>query len=222
MSGGRTLLIAKGPELDQTLAVLNDVVNQWRSEMAEDKLIMAADEVAAKRYRSNEENLKRCQRELIRMARMCKPHSEATEKLRALSAKDFLRVANIEAEQVLSATATGTRGKRMPSQSAIVSPRTGRAYDHPATTFLRQEIACSACRGSGQIKGRARCSTCNGSRRIDDPVSQTLAAAANVANIVTGQRRRTVVNKVKCPTCDGNGSVEMVSPCGRCGGRGKR
>lgn len=236
VSGGRTLLIAKGSELDQTLAVLNGVVSQWRAEMAEDKLIMAADEDAAKRHRKNDENLKRCQRELIRMARMCKPHSEATEKLRALSAKDFLRVANIEAEQVLSATSTGSQGKRVSARTTTVSPRVGRTYDHPttvsprvgrtydrpATTFQRQEAVCSACRGSGQIKGRTRCSTCKGSRVIDDPVSQTLAAAANVANIVTGQRRRTVVNKVKCPACDGKGSVETVSPCGRCGGRGKR
>ncbi len=81
---GRTLLIEKGSEFDQTLSALDRVVKKWQAERATDKLIKDADPDAAARYNGNGDLLKRCQRELIRMARMRKPHTESTEELRSL------------------------------------------------------------------------------------------------------------------------------------------
>ena len=77
-------MIEKGSELDQTLSTLDRVVKKWQAERAADKLIKDADPDAAARYNGNGDLLKRCQRELIRMARMRKPHTESTEELRSL------------------------------------------------------------------------------------------------------------------------------------------
>lgn len=257
VSDGGTLLIGKGSELDSTLSAMDAMVRKWTVEMASDKLIKDADESAARRYRFDDDMLRRCQQELIRMARMRKVHDEPTDILRSLSEGivpgsnavgsngqrvampqvNSLPIANTAAVVEKKVIASGSSDSHAVVTPMVTAPSattstetspvpmtsaapTARRHAAPAPVALKN---CRSCRGTGQAVEHVRCQTCNGARRIDDPAANAVAAAANIANLVTGAKRRPVkAKKIQCPTCSGAGRIKTVVPCNRCGGTGKQ
>ena len=80
---------------------------------------------------------------------------------------------------------------------------------------------CRNCRGAGQVKVFQKCPVCNGRRRLPNPA----AAASGFNAFGQGRNRRSrasnVPKEVKCPSCNGNGRIQTVAPCGKCNGTGK-
>lgn len=84
--------------------------------------------------------------------------------------------------------------------------------------YVRTEVDCSNCRGSGEIAKRPQCQFCGGKgkRRIESP--GRLPSIVRCDNC--GGSGRGEEYSQSCPKCRGDGKVEVWRPCSRCGGKG--
>ena len=97
VSRGRTLMIAKDSEFDQTMADVQRLVDGAIDEMAADKLIKEVDSVARKRYEKNRSFIRDVQKALIAMAQERQIHKKPSKLLENIIAKkDSISISSIE------------------------------------------------------------------------------------------------------------------------------